>query len=92
MATEIPSSMPMDGFNDKKQVDEEAVPADIEESGQGQREILGVLDFDPALNGKMHLVNNVCISCLILLANRRCLGPPESRTYLWTPVPCFESC
>jgi hypothetical protein len=40
---------------------EEAVPAKV---GQEQ-EVLGVLDLDPALNRKMHIVNNVS-PCLIL--------------------------
>ncbi len=69
MATKAPLSMADGPFDDKKQVDEEAPPASALEPGQLQQEILGVLDLDPALNGKMHLVNNVCSPCLILSAN-----------------------
>jgi hypothetical protein len=59
MATKEPLSMADGPFDDKKQGDLEA-PMGAVEPGQMNQEILGVLDLDPALNGKMHLVNNVC--------------------------------
>ncbi|KAJ9502607.1 transporter [Exophiala xenobiotica] len=57
MATKEPLSMADGPFDDKKQGDLEA-PMGAVEPGQMNQEILGVLDLDPALNGKMHLVNN----------------------------------
>lgn len=84
MATKAPLSMADGPFDDKKQVDEEA-PVNAVEPGQLQQEILGVLDLDPALNSKMHLVNNVCRPCLILSATS-VSGVLSGLLSFWTSV------
>jgi hypothetical protein len=70
MSVEAPVTLvsPEKGYaNDdeiEKKMGSDSGEAGPEKIGQEQ-EVLGVLDLDPALNKKMHIVNNVS-PCLIL--------------------------
>lgn len=48
-----------DGFKDLEKPDVDIVPRDISISIGESDDILAQQDIDPALNAKMHLVNNV---------------------------------
>lgn len=62
MATDVPSSIekPEKDYakDEERQIGDDS-PDTVPEAIDREQEILAVLDLDPALNKKMHIVNNV---------------------------------